>query len=123
MLAQSQIEATLGDRTRVVAALGAVNDEARLTVDSRHLEICEGRVGELLGAPGPRIQATSDFERALVAFVEQWVIDVASITDELVAPLHEALGDDGLQDFVHGLLVVEQRLRLRLAWEQLGLIA
>lgn len=103
--------------------MGAAHDEARLTVDPRHIEICERRVGELLGLPGDtRVEARGDFERALLAFVEQWVIDVAAMTDELVAPLQDRLGDGGLQDLVHGLLVVEQRVRLRLAWEQLGLV-
>ncbi len=33
---------------------------------------------------------------------EQWLIDVAVITDEMVAALLAELGEDSLMDFVHG---------------------
>ena len=59
----------------------------------------------------------------MVAFVDQWVADVDSISDELVAPLRDTLGDGGLQDLTHALLVMEQRIRLRLTWQRLGLLS
>lgn len=122
MLTAPQIETVLGDRPRVIASLDATHREAGVAVDPRHLALCQGRVSQLLGVATDEVTAMTDFEHALIAFVEQWVIDVASITDGLVAPLRESLGDDGLQDLIHGLLVVEQRVRLGLVWKQLGLL-
>jgi hypothetical protein len=57
--------------------------------------------------------------RACLAFTEQYLIDVASMASALVDDVRSALGDGGLLDFVNALLVVEQRLRLTLAWERL----
>ena len=56
-----------------------------------------------------------------LAFCEQFVIDVANLDDALAAAVADELGADGLVDFTNALLVVEQRQRLRLAWERLGL--
>jgi alkylhydroperoxidase family enzyme len=60
-------------------------------------------------------------QRACLAFTEQYALDVASIDDGVVADLADALGPDGVTNFVHALLVVEQRLRLSLAWGRLAL--
>lgn len=46
-------------------------------------------------------------------------MDVASLDDDTVAAVRAHLGDDGTQTFVSALLVVEQRIRLRLAWDVL----
>ena len=51
------------------------------------------------------------------------MIDVANLDDALADAVTAELGADGLVDFTNGLLVVEQRQRLRLAWERLGLVA
>jgi hypothetical protein len=58
-------------------------------------------------------------DRAVLGFVEQWVIDVASIDDDLANSVVRHLGGDGFATFIHALLVIEQRQRLRLAWQQL----
>ena len=61
----------------------------------------------------------SPTERACLGYVEQFVFDVASLDDAMSAQVCEHLGDQGLADFVNALLVVEQRQRLRLIWEQI----
>lgn len=53
-------------------------------------------------------------ERAALAFTEQYIIDVASLTDEQAHELRSHLGDDGLATFVNALLVIEQRMTLEL---------
>jgi alkylhydroperoxidase family enzyme len=58
-------------------------------------------------------------ERACLAYCEQFVIDVAGLGDELALAVAEHLGPQGLADFTAALLVLEQRQRLRLAWERL----
>lgn len=67
----------------------------------------------------PTSPAFTNTERAALAFTEQFVTDVASLSDGVAADLREHLGDAGLNDFTRALLVVEQRIRLRLAWDQL----
>ncbi len=90
-------------RTRTVAAVGAGLDEAT--------------VAELsLWPTSPRFGPT---ERACLDFAEQWVIDVASLSDDQAAAVSARLGDEGLAHFASALLVIEQRQRLRLAWTRL----
>lgn len=57
--------------------------------------------------------------KACLAFAEQFVIDVASLPDEMLEAVRAELGDDGLSSFAHTLLVIEQRQRLALAWQRL----
>ena len=47
------------------------------------------------------------------------LVDVANVSDRGDRGHRAELGVQGLADFVSALLVIEQRLRLRLAWEQL----
>ena len=61
----------------------------------------------------------SSAERACLAFTDQFVIDVATLDDATAATVRKHLGDQGFVDFVSALLIVEQRQRLRLAWETL----
>ncbi len=58
-------------------------------------------------------------DRACLALTEHYVMDVASVDDATVAAVRVHLGDEGLQNFVSALLVVEQRIRLRLIWDRL----
>lgn len=58
-------------------------------------------------------------ERACLDFVEQWVVDVASVTDAQAAAVTDVLGAEGLASFAAAVLVLEQRQRLRLAWSKL----
>ena len=65
------------------------------------------------------VRPGSGRERACLAFCEQFFVDVANVTAEETEAISAELGVQGLADFVSALLVIEQRLRLRLAWEQL----
>ena len=58
----------------------------------------------------------SDRERAALDFTEQYVVDVASLSDVQATRLRDHLGDDGFATFVNALLVVEQRMTLELAF-------
>ena len=121
----------LSGQPRVRQALEDVHRHARLAVDPVLLQLVEQRICQLLGTPNSDIPnsaipdpsefAGSALGMAALAFVEQWVIDVAGISDEMVSALADHLGQDALMDFVHGVLVIEQRVRLGLAWQQLGL--
>jgi hypothetical protein len=53
---------------------------------------------------------------------EQLVIDVAGMSDEVALAAAEQLGSGTFRDFVTALLVLEQRQRLRLAWERLDVV-
>ncbi|MEM8906049.1 MAG: hypothetical protein AAGA17_13955 [Actinomycetota bacterium] len=137
------IAEVLGDRPDVVAVLDEARQASWAATDGRRLELVRVRVAQLLdceaewsvATPGidlgpvtahdvatwPTHPAFDELDRAALAFAEQWVVDVAGMTDELVAPLRDALGDDGLSTFTNALMVIEQRMRLRQTWERLGL--
>lgn len=67
----------------------------------------------------PTSPAFTDAERAALAFTEQFVTDVASLSDQTAEALREHVGDEDLNNFTRALLVIEQRIRLRLVWDQL----
>jgi hypothetical protein len=67
----------------------------------------------------PRSASYGPRERACLAFCEQFFIDVANVSKKETEAISAELGVQGLVDFVSALLVIEQRQRLRLAWEQL----
>jgi alkylhydroperoxidase family enzyme len=137
-----------GDRSGRHSGLADVSDQLRSANDAawaatspRLLELCRVRIATLLGCAaeseartpcsgvGDEVLAAirswpSDprfdpLDRACLAFTEHWVIDVASIDDDTVAAVREQLGDEGVVNFVNALLVVEQRIRLRLVWDRL----
>lgn len=104
-------------------------DAARRATDPGLLALSEQRLAEMLGHRDRLADATlgplddwrhdsslSDLARAALAFVEQYRIDVAALTDDEVAPLRQALGDEGLVDFVNAVCVVEQRMTLELTF-------
>jgi alkylhydroperoxidase family enzyme len=121
--------------------LRAAHDAAWAATSPRLLELCRVRIAILLGCtaeadartPGsgvaddvlaairswPTDPRFDPLDRACLAFTEHYVIDVASIDDATVDAVHEHLGDDGMVNFVNALLVVEQRIRLRLIWDRL----
>jgi alkylhydroperoxidase family enzyme len=121
--------------------LASLHDAAFGAVDSRRLELCRLRIAMLLGCsaelgyrtPGveladettaalanwPNDPHFDSADRAVLAFTEQWVIDVASLDDETAGAVRDYLGDGGLLDFAQAILVVEQRVRLRLVWDRL----
>ncbi len=112
----------------------AQHEAAWSAVDARLLELCRARVAMLLGvdhgsrepdasrlADWPSAACFSDADRACLAFTEQYVIDVASLSDDTAKAVADHLGTKGLANFVSALLVVEQRIRLQLIWEGLCL--
>jgi hypothetical protein len=81
----------------------------------------------LLGRPAQsadrRLSSLSDYpssavytetERLALEFTEQYIMDVASMPDDLVAALQARLGPAGLYGFVLGLYVIDQTERLAL---------
>jgi alkylhydroperoxidase family enzyme len=138
------LDAALSDRPDVASHLADLERAAWSSVDPVVLELCRVRIAMLLGcadeaqarsgeaiargldettlADLPKWPTSSRFgprERACLAFCEQFVIDVAGMSDDLAFAVAEHLGPQGLADFTAALLVVEQRQRLRLAWERL----
>lgn len=139
------LSAVLHDHPDVAAQLAAAHAAAWRVVDPVVLELCRLRIAALLGCraeAATRTPAASEagLEEAMVAELAQWptsprfgrreraclalcehfVMDVASVPDELADDVVEHLGRDGLADLVAALLVVEQRQRLRLAWQALA---
>lgn len=137
------IDQVLGPRAEVIACLHDAHAGAWQATDPVLLELCRLRVAQLLGnthelgvhtegvnVPSAMLDALAQWpsspvfgprERAVLAFCEQFVIDVASLGSELRDAVAEHLGADGTVSFANALLVIEQRQRLRLMWERLGL--
>ena len=129
---------TLGD---VHEQLAAAHTAAWSATPARSLELCRLRIAMMLGCAEelrartsvtgvddalvaalpawPHDKCFDATDRARLAFAEQWVLDVASLDDATAAAVRDQLGDDGLQSFAYALLVVEQRIRLRLVWDRL----
>jgi alkylhydroperoxidase family enzyme len=121
------------DGTDVLTHLDDAQAAAWRATDPELLELCRLRMAMLLDhrptlaatpverrdqvAAWPRSDAFAPVERACLAFTEQYTIDVASVTDDLVVAVRGHLGDEGLANFVNALLVVEQRMRLELVWD------
>ena len=130
-------QVVLARQPEILAALSRVHERAWTAVDADLLDLCRVRMAMLLGADDsvrwhglddalvadlphwPASPRFSPLQRACLAFTEQYVVDVASIDDRLVADLADVVGPDAVTDFVTALLVVEQRLRLSLAWGRL----
>ncbi len=113
---------------RVQHALRAARTAVAAQPHAALLLVAEQRICQLLGAPEPDQPpsdqvASSNLGLAVVALVEQWVIDVANITDDMVAAVLAPAHRRSLITDRTGVLVVEQRVRLDLAWSRLGLSA
>lgn len=112
--------------------LEAAHKAAWVVTDRPLLELCRDRLAMLIDHPSAlqlsdarrdRLRAwaeqvTDPVERAALTFTEQYTLDVASVTDDQVEALRAGLDDQGLVDFLNALLVVEQRMRLEMVWEQ-----
>ena len=119
----------LVDHADVLGPLDDLHAAVWDAVDPVLLELCRLRIARLLGCAAEedaRTPAAHDgrvveveAERACLAVCEQLVIDVAGMSDEVALAAAEQLGDEMFRDFVTALLVLEQRQRLRLAWERL----
>lgn len=120
--------------TDALEALDAAHDAAWAATDRALLSLCRNRMAMLrrhrptlaaMSVPDldrlsrwPRSPEFGDLERAALDFTEQYLIDVASLSDAQVERLGGHLGDDGLVDFVNALLVVEQRMSLELFFDR-----
>jgi alkylhydroperoxidase family enzyme len=138
------LDELLSDRPAVASHLADLERAAWSAVDPVLLELCRVRIAMLLGcadeaqarsgdaiargldeatladlASWPTSPRFGPRERACLAFCEQFVIDVAGMSDDLAFAVAEHLGPQGLADLAAALLIVEQRQRLRLAWERL----
>jgi alkylhydroperoxidase family enzyme len=104
-------------RLRIARLLGCQAEEERRTPAAMAAGLDEATIAEL--AAWPTSARFGSRERACLAVCEQLVIDVAGMSDELALAAAEQLGPQTFRDFVPALLVLEQRQRLRLAWERL----
>lgn len=133
----------LVDLPEVAEALDAAHRAAWATVEPRLLELCRLRAAQLIGCRGeasvitpgadvpdalvaqvagwPSADVFDERDRAVLAWCEQFVIDVASMTDDQVDAVRTWLGDDGVVNLTNAFLVIEQRQRLRAMWEHLNL--
>ncbi|MFK7916803.1 MAG: hypothetical protein AB8G14_01900 [Ilumatobacter sp.] len=119
------------DDTDALAALDSAHASAWNATDAALLGLCRDRVAVMLGHT-PTLEAMSsdllrslsgwtssdafsEVERAALDFTEQYIIDVASMSNVQAVRLREHLGDEGLVTFVNALLVIEQRMSLELA--------
>ncbi len=134
------LEAALSEFPDVIGGLRRVNQAAWGAVDPDLLELCRLRVAMLLGCTAELAERTAHTgvpettvaelgnwpsstmfdsrSRSCLAFCEQFVIDVANLSDNQAGDVREHLGNEGFANFVSALLVIEQRQRLRLAWQQ-----
>jgi alkylhydroperoxidase family enzyme len=126
------IESTLVAAPDAADHLADAYEAACEAIEPRLFKLIRLRVAMLLGCTAelddvdliahlpqwPTSVEFSEQERACLAFVEQFIIDVASMPDHLVHDVQQALGDTELIDFTHALLVIEQRQRLTLAWNR-----
>lgn len=117
------LERHLASSPDVLEQLNLARDAAWATVDNRLLGLCEQRIREILGTAEMTQLADwwsstelSAAEKACLAFTEEYMIDVANLTDDTAARVREHLGDQTMVDFVSALLVVEQRQRIALTW-------
>ncbi len=118
------LETHLASAPDVLEQLNLARDAAWHVVDNRLLGLCEQRIREILGVADEAQLANwyadaslSKAEKACLAFTEEYMIDVASLSDESAAAVRDELGDQAMVDFVSALLVVEQRQRIALTWD------
>jgi alkylhydroperoxidase family enzyme len=104
-------------RLRIAQLLDNAAELAVRTPAATAAGLDEATIGEL--TLWPSSHRFGSRQRACLALCEQWLIDVGNVTSEQTEAVAAELGVQGLADFVSGLLVVEQRQRLRLVWEQL----
>jgi hypothetical protein len=99
------------------AALNHMQAVAREATDPTLFELCRQRVFELLddGDPIPAESLLTGAERAFVAFTDQFVFSVASVSDADVDALLEHARPLDVYQFVAALYSVEMSLRIEIA--------
>ena len=117
------LETHLAAHPDVLEQLNLARDAAWAVADNRLLGLCEQRIREILGVAESTQLANwyadpelSSAEKACLAFTEEYMIDVANLTDDAAAAVRAELGDQAMVDFVSCLLVIEQRQRIALTW-------
>lgn len=99
-------------RSRVAMLLGNPAPAPRAGLGAAH----EAKVAELSQWPtSPRFTST---DRVCLAFTEQFVMDVGSMTPELVAPVADALGE-GTAAFVQALFLLDMDVRMAIVLPRL----
>jgi alkylhydroperoxidase family enzyme len=120
-------------RPEACGLLTALNERVWQTGDPVLLELVRVRMAQLIGNPAAararspeleaKVAALPDYpgsplfsaaERDVVAFAEQFVIDVGGTTEEMRAELAGASGADGARELVTAIYVVEFTQRLQL---------
>ena len=127
----------LVDQLDVHGDLTAAHAAAVEAIGPRLHDLCRLRIATLLGTPDedssdvldpaaiaalpqwPSHPRFSPAERVCLSLTEHFVIDVASISDDMADSVVRELGADGFSTLVNALVVIEQRHRLRLAWGRL----
>jgi hypothetical protein len=107
--------------------LREAEDAATRAVSPDLMRVCRARIRSLMGRPldsdDPRVASIADYavsplyseaERLALEFTEQYIMDVSSMPEQLVADLQDRLGPAGLYGFVLALQVVDQSERLAL---------
>jgi hypothetical protein len=123
------LEEWLAD-TDALTALDAAYAAAWAATDAELLTLCRNRMAMLLRhqptldqltadatqalAAWPSSTTLTDLQRAALEFTEQYIIDVASLSDAQADALRKHLDDAEFATFVNALLVVEQRMSLEL---------
>jgi hypothetical protein len=133
------IHQVLANRHAVIQELDKVHELAWDVVEKSVLELCRLRISMLLGCPSeldsrmydvdenkvahlaewPTSPLFTDCECSCLAFTEHFLIDVASLSDATALSVKDNLGEQGFINFVNALLVVEQRIRLRMIWSKM----
>ena len=102
--------------------LAAVQAAAAQTVDARMLGLMSNSAAALIGFPGLTDPSPSnEEERDILAFVDQFVIDVSNMTDEQRDGLSRHVPATELKPFVSAFYVTEFSQRLSLMAQQLDL--
>ncbi len=116
--------------TDALSALDAAYRAVWTATDAELLGLCRLRMAMLLrheatlhGVPDSELATVSNWpssteltelERSALAFTEQYIIDVASLTDGHANSVRAHMSDEDFATFVNALLVIEQRMSLEL---------
>jgi len=104
-------------RLRVAGMIGSTQGRARRSAAARAAGLAEDKIAALAQWPSdPRF---THREQDCLAFVEQYVMDVAGMSDEQVAVAERHFDGGGFRDFVTALYITEVTLRLELAGDAL----
>ena len=136
---QAVLDRVLADLPDVAADLHAAHRAAWDALDPALVELTRLRIAKMLGnaaelaarTPGAGVDEATiaelslwptsprfgERERACLTFLEQHLIDVANVSEEQTEAVAMHLGHEGLASYASVVLVLEQRQRLRLAWD------